>query len=65
MGHGAQGGSAQTQRREQVPCEEFHAVLTELASGILNRPETEVFLFEIIFFFKNDLNKKKMSLKRN
>ena len=50
MGHGAKGGSAQTQRLEQVPCEEFHAVLTELAGGILNRPETEVFLFEIIFF---------------
>ena len=59
MGHGVQGGSAQSQRGEQVACEE-HAVLTELADGVLNRPETEVFLFKIIFFFKNDLNKKKV-----
>lgn len=49
MGHGVQGGSAQSQRGEQVACEE-HAVLTELADGVLNRPETEVFLFKIIFF---------------
>lgn len=50
MGHGVQGGSAQSQRGEQVACEELHAVLTELADGVLNRPETEVFLFKIIFF---------------
>lgn len=52
MGYGAHGGSAQSQRGEQVACGEFHAVLTEPAGGILNRPETEVFLFKTIFFQK-------------